>query len=109
MPRASGPGQQRLTGPCCPGCAGYVKERRRPPHEWFPQSGRGLNNLNNRNNRNNRDNAKALMSADVDPGAAGAVRFGLAQDLPGDRGDLALAEEEEAQEVGEGLPSVHSK
>ncbi|MFF6808024.1 hypothetical protein [Streptomyces sp. NPDC012616] len=37
----------------------------------------------------------------MDAGAAGAVRFRLAQDLPGDRGDLALAEEEEAQEVGE--------
>ena len=30
------------------------------------------------------------------------VRFRLAEHLAGDRGDFALAEEEEAQEVGEG-------
>lgn len=42
----------------------------------------------------------ALTSTCVDVGAAVAVGFGLADDLAGDGGDLALAEEEEAEEVG---------
>ena len=57
-----------------------------------------------------RQTGRPEASADVDAGAAVAVGFGLAQDLAGDRGDLALAEEEEAAGSWRtGLPSVHSK
>ncbi|MEU9735268.1 APC family permease [Streptomyces sp. NPDC048002] len=38
----------------------------------------------------------------MDPSAAAPVRFGLAQDLAGHGGHLALPEEEEAEDVGEG-------
>ncbi len=41
--------------------------------------------------------------ADVDGGAAGGVGFGAAEDLVGDGGDVALAEEDEAGEVFEGV------
>ena len=45
----------------------------------------------------------------MDVRAAAAVRFGSAEDLAGDRGDLALAEDQEAEKFATGLPSVHSK
>src|SRR5213592_821250 len=45
----------------------------------------------------------AAVSARVDSWTALAVRFCFPEDLSGDRGHLALAEEEEAQEVGEGV------
>lgn len=44
-----------------------------------------------------------VRSAHVDAGAAGAVGFGLAEDFAGDGGDFALAEEEEPEELGEGI------
>ncbi len=43
-------------------------------------------------------------SADVDVRAAAAVRFGSAEDLSGHRGDLALAEDQVAEEVRDRTP-----
>ena len=47
------------------------------------------------------DGILRLESADVDVGPAPAVGLGPAQHLAGDRGDLADAEEQEAQQVGD--------
>lgn len=45
----------------------------------------------------------------MDPGPALGVRLGAAEHFAGDRGDLAVAEDEEADQVAEGLPSVQLK
>src|SRR3954467_14900474 len=47
-------------------------------------------------------NRYATGSACVDSWTTRAVRFCFPEDLSGDRGPLALAEEEEGEEVGEG-------
>ena len=48
-------------------------------------------------------------SADVDAGAAGGVGLGLAEHLTGDRRDLAVADQQEPQQIAQRLPSVQLK